>query len=216
MENIFINTHSSIKIVINDLTFYFDPFMINEDKKDADFILITHDHYDHFDIKSIKRIINQNTTIVYPKTICSVVKKEISNLVFRDEILVKQSDKFEFTLKNEKFSVVSIPAYNINKSFHKKEFGYVGYILEINETKYYVAGDTDVIDENKNIKCEIMFIPIGGTYTMDYIEAAKYVNSVNPKKVIPTHYGSVVGDINLGNKFRDLIDKKIETIILIK
>ena len=216
MENIFINTHSSIKIVINDLTFYFDPFMINEDKKDADFILITHDHYDHFDIKSIKRIINQNTTIVYPKSICNVVKKEISNLLFKDEIIVKQSDKFEFTLKNEMFSVVSIPAYNLNKNFHKKEFGYVGYVLEFNETKYYVAGDTDVIDENKNIKCDIMFIPIGGTYTMDYIEAAKYVNSVNPKKVIPTHYGSVVGDINLGNKFRDLIDKKIETIILIK
>ena len=62
----------------------------------------------------------------------------------------------------------------------------------------------------KNVKCDVALVPIGGTYTMNYEEAAKLVNEIKPKLVIPTHYGNVVGEYELGKKFIELIDKDIE------
>ena len=51
---------------------------------------------------------------------------------------------------------------------------------------------------------------------MDYIEAADLINKMKPEIVIPTHYGSIVGSINDGIKFKELLDKEIECLLLIK
>ena len=56
-------------------------------------------------------------------------------------------------------------------------------------------------------------IPIGGKFTMDYKEAADYVNTIKPKKVIPIHYGTIVGSNLDANKFKELVDSDIEVII---
>lgn len=47
MDNISINARSSIRIA-GEKVLYFDPFKVAEEKHDADFVFITHDHYDHF------------------------------------------------------------------------------------------------------------------------------------------------------------------------
>ena len=98
-------------------------------------------------------------------------------------------------------SFKTVPSYNINKDFHPKDQGYVGYILNIKGETIYISGDTDALSENKNIKCDIALIPIGGTFTMDYREAAEFVNIIKPKLVIPTHYGSIVGSKQDGITF---------------
>jgi L-ascorbate metabolism protein UlaG (beta-lactamase superfamily) len=102
----------------------------------------------------------------------------------------------------------AIPAYNINKPYHLKEYNWVGYVIKVDKI-YYIAGDTDITMENSNIKCDIAFIPIGGKYTMNYIEASKLVNKIKPKEVIPIHYGTIVGERALGNSFKELLDKNI-------
>ena len=81
--------------------------------------------------------------------------------------------------------------------------------------KYYIPGDTDLTEENKNIKCDILFVPIGGTYTMDYKEAASLTNIIKPKIVIPIHYGSIVGSMVDADKFKELVDNDIECRIMI-
>ena len=73
----------------------------------------------------------------------------------------------------------TIPAYNVNKTFHPKENGWLGYIIEIDGIKYYIAGDTDANEDNKKVKCDVAFVPVGGTYTMDSREAAQFMK---PKK----------------------------------
>ena len=73
VDNITVNTQSSIRLKLNKVV-YFDPFKIEEDKHDADIIFITHNHYDHFDIDSINRIKKDSTIIVAPKSI----EKDIS------------------------------------------------------------------------------------------------------------------------------------------
>ena len=60
----------------------------------------------------------------------------------------------------------------------------IGYVFNIGFEKVYVAGDTDVTEENKNVICDIAFLPVGGTYTMNYKEASELANIIKPKIVI--------------------------------
>ena len=110
-------------------------------------------------------------------------------------------------VKNISFETV--PAYNVNKNYHPKTNNWVGYLVTICDIKYYIAGDTDVTEENKKIKCDVAFIPIGGTYTMDYKEAAMLINEIKPRLVVPTHFGTIVGTKEDGVKFLELLDKSI-------
>ena len=199
-----INCHSSIKIM-KGIIIYFDPFRINEEKHDADLILITHDHYDHYSPEDIKKVIKKDTIIVAPKTINELNNKE--NITF-----VEPNQTYNIN----GYKIDTIPAYNISQHFHPKENNWIGYIIEIDGLKYYVAGDTDITPENRQIKCDVALIPIGGTYTMDYKEASELINIIKPKIAIPTHYGSIVGDITDGEKFKKLIDNTIDVQILIK
>lgn len=201
MKEIIINTQSSIKIG----NIYFDPFKIREEVHDADIIFITHSHYDHFDIDSINNIKNDNTYIVVPRD------ESIINSLESDKLIIVDVDK-DYEINGIKFSTV--PAYNTNKSFHLKEYNWVGYVVNIDGVIYYIMGDTD--DTGLDVKCDHLFIPIGGTYTMTYEEAANYTNRVKPKIVSPIHYGSIVGDKDYGDKFKNLIDENIEVKLLLK
>lgn len=201
-----INTHSSIRLE-SDKVFYFDPFRIEKRKKDADYIFITHDHWDHFDIDSIFNVIKESTIIIAPVYLESKVKEFTSNY-----LLVEPNH----TYKIENISFDTTFSYNINKEFHKKEYKNVGYNVLIDGTYYFIPGDTDNTEEINKVKTDICFVPIGGTYTMDYKEASTFINHIKPKKAIPIHYGSVVGDLSLKEKFSDLVNKNIEINSFIK
>ena len=114
------------------------------------------------------------------------------------------------------FFIETIPSYNIQAPFHPKEKGYVGYNIELDNTKYYIMGDTDKTIEAENVKTDICLVPIGGTYTMGVDTASDYINKIKPKKAIPIHYGSLVGAKSLGLDFKNKINKEIEVEILIK
>lgn len=199
-----INCHSSIKIS-KGKTIYIDPFRIEKKQNDASLILITHNHYDHYSEEDIKKVINENTVIVAPKT----MKVEIN----AKEVIYVEPDK-QYEILGIK--IKTILAYNINKHFHPKENQWVGYILEIEDEKYYIAGDTDITPENKQVKCDVALVPVGGTYTMTYEESAELVNTIKPRLAIPTHYGCIVGNKDDGMKFKELLNKDINCEILIK
>lgn len=208
-NNISINCHSSIKIT-GEKTIYFDPYCITEDNHDADIIFITHDHYDHFDYQSVKKIIKEETIIVAPNTCLSNIIK--SGIKASSLIGVTPNEKYYLSNLN----ISTVPSYNINKDFHKKEYNWVGYIVEINNKKIYVAGDTDNTPELHSIKCDIALIPIGGTYTMTPQEAAALINEIKPTTVIPTHYAKIVGNLEDSNEFKSFLNNDIECLTLIK
>lgn len=207
LDNIEVLIHSSIKFS-KDIIIYFDPYKINKDYHDADIIFITHSHYDHYSPLDIKKVIKDNTIIVCPKD----VKEELLKLDIKNIIEVVPNKDYE--VLNIKFK--TIPAYNINKNFHPKENNWVGYLINYNNVKYYIAGDTDITEENKNIICDVAFVPIGGTFTMDYKEAASLINEIQPKIAVPTHYGLIVGNKDDGIKFSKLLNNSIECKIYIK
>ena len=199
--------HSSIKIEKDNKVIYFDPYKIKEDYSNADYIFCTHSHYDHFSPEDIKRLIKLGTKLIVTKDI----KKEAEKLVRKENIITVEPEK---EYKIDDLKVKTTYAYNIDKNFHPKEKKWVGYIVEINGEKYYIAGDTDDIPEINNIECDIAFLPIGGTYTMDYKEAAVLANNINTKIVVPTHYGEIVGDKDDGKRFAELvIEREVKILI---
>ncbi len=203
-ENITVNTQSSIKIIL-DKIIYFDPFKIENDIHDADIIFITHSHYDHFDLDSINNIKNSETIVVAPAS----MKEEINSIKFKDYIFLNTNEDIEVNGINIK----TIPAYNNEKSFHPRENNWLGYVITYNNISYYIAGDTDKTEEAEKVKCDIAFIPIGGYYTMDVIEAVELVKIINPKVVIPIHYGSIIGNREDGLSLKEkLTDTNIEVI----
>ena len=209
LENIEVLYHSSIRIE-KEKTIYIDPYKINKNYNDADIIFVTHDHYDHYSEEDIDKVKKENTIIIVPE---GLLPKLIDKGIKQENIItVKPNNKYEV----EGIKIETIPAYNIEKQFHPKANNWVGYIIDMYGIKYYIAGDTDITEENKKVKCDVAFVPVGGTYTMDYREAAALVNEIKPKIAVPIHYGSVVGTVEDANQFIKLLDKEIQGKILMK
>ena len=209
LESIEVLCHSWIKFNKGEVI-YFDPFKIEKNYNDADVIFITHDHYDHYSEEDIDKVVKEGTIIVAPEDLLTKLLKK----GFERDNMVLVTPNQKYTVKGIEFQ--TIPAYNVNKQFHPKANEWVGYVLKIEGVTYYIAGDTDITEENKKVKCDIAFVPVGGTFTMDYKEAAELINEIKPKIAVPTHYGSIVGEKSDGVSFSKLVSPEIEVEVLIK
>lgn len=199
--------HNSIKITENVIV-YVDPFKINKEYHDADYVFFTHSHYDHFSPEDIEKVKKESTVFIVTEDL----KEKAEDLYGKKNILVVKPNE-DYHVSD--FDFKTTYAYNVNKAFHPKENKWVGYLIQINNKTYYIAGDTDNIEEIQDIECDEAFIPIGGTYTMNYKEAAELANVIKAKVIIPTHYGSIVGDKEDAIKFKELVEGK-EVKILMK
>lgn len=209
LENINVLCHSAIRLEIDNKIIYIDPYSLTSNANNADLIFITHDHYDHFSIEDIKKVEKSNTIFIIPE---SMLENAIKSGIKENRIIkIKPNQNYKY----ENLKIETIPAYNVNKKFHPKENNWVGYLIEYNNVVYYIAGDTDITNENKKVKCDIAFVPIGGTYTMNYKEAAKLINEIKPKFVVPIHYGKIVGTKQDALNFEKLLNEDIKCKIMI-
>lgn len=208
LEYIEVLCHSSIKIN-KEKVIYIDSFKIDKNYNDADMIFVTHDHYDHYSEEDIDKIKKEDTIIIAPEELLTKLLRK----GFRKDSIITVEPNKKYMIQGMKFE--TIPAYNTNKQFHPKENGWVGYIIEIKGVRYYIAGDTDITEENRRVKCDVAFVPVGGTYTMDFKEAATLVNEIKPKMAIPIHYGDIVGTKQDAIDFSKLLHPEIKCEILI-
>ncbi|MCR5730864.1 MAG: MBL fold metallo-hydrolase [Ruminococcus sp.] len=203
LDFITINEHSSIHIDEGKII-YSDPYNISGTPHDAGIILITHSHFDHYSPEDIRKVMKSDTVIVCPS---SMTEPQELGLTVKQ---VTAGEKFE--VLGVKFEAV--PAYNISKPFHPQSNGWLGYIINSpDHGRIYIAGDTDITPDNKQVKCDIALIPAGGTFTTDAVQAAELVNTIRPKYAIPIHYGTVAGSPDDGEKFRKAVDNGIEVVI---
>lgn len=200
-ENIEVLTHSSLRIT-GDKIIYVDPFKVAEVTNDADYILFTHNHHDHFSPDDIAKVIGLNTTFVVPER----MKEQAAEIPCSEIITVLPGTQ----VKLGNILVEAVPAYNIDKPFHPKSDNWVGYVLNVDGTRIYVAGDTDAIEENRSLLCDVAMIPIGGKFTMDAAEAAEFVNTIKPAVAIPIHYGGITGDDSSVEIFKSKLDPSIK------
>ena len=210
ISNIEVFTQSSIRIRCDSGTVYADPFRMKISPHDADIVLITHDHYDHFSPEDLAKVINPATILVVPEKLADKAAAFSAQVKAIETVLPGQ----QYQIAG--LSLETVPSYNRIKPFHPKKNGWVGYLLDLDGQRVFIAGDTDKTKENSAVKCDIALIPIGGKFTMDPKEAADLINTIRPKTAIPTHYGTIVGKKNDGDLFASLVDPSIDVRIIIQ
>ena len=209
-ENIKVFKQNSIRIATSKGKIYVDSFEMQETPHDAAYVLITHDHYDHFSPESIEKVACKNAILVVPENMLEKAK-EAAGYVSKI-VTVKPNEKKTI----DGLKIETIPSYNIGKPFHPESAGWVGYIINTDGKRIYVAGDTDAIPEAKQVKCDVALIPIGGKYTMDAKEAAELINIMKPAVAIPVHYGQVVGNLKNGEEFAQNVKAPVKVELMIK
>lgn len=195
LENVHWLGHASIR-VDGSKTVYVDPFQIKGGKTAA-LVLITHDHYDHLSVDDIQKIQGEETMVVVPASASGKVAGNVKTVNSGDTLTVSG------------VNIITVPAYNIGKRFHPKEAGHVGYVFTIDNVTYYHAGDTDRIPEMKQINADVVFLPVGGTYTMTAAEAVEAVKDIHPQTAVPIHWGSIIGSKSDAESFKEMCDCEV-------
>jgi len=184
--------HDSFRIDY-PLVIYLDPWRITPENPPADIILISHEHHDHCSPEDVERLRQQGTTIIANPSAASKLEGQVTIMKAGDSLNVKG------------VQIDAVPAYNLEKPFHPKSAGHVGYILTINGERLYFAGDTDFIPEMRELHCDIALLPVSGIYVMDAVEATQAAEAIRARISIPMHYGAgVAGTIVDAEKFRSL------------
>jgi len=195
LEGITWYRQSALRFADGERTVYIDPWGTDAAAPAADLILITHAHDDHLQPEEIARLSASGAKIVAPHDVAAGLSGDVT--------AVAPGESHE--VAGVKFTTV--PAYNTAEErveMHPKANRWVGYVLELPGGTYYHAGDTDHVPELDDLKTDVAFLPIGGTYTMDAAEAAGLARAMAPRTAVPMHYGFVVGTPSDAERFRDL------------
>jgi len=166
-------------------TVYIDPWGITDGQPPADLILLTHAHFDHLSEVDLAKITTDGTVVVAPHDIAA-------QLTRGDVRAVRPGEKLEAA----GLQIETVAAYNVKPDrldFHPRDNNWVGYLVPLGAHRYYFAGDTDHTPELDEVRADVAFVPIGGTYTMDVDEAAGAIKQIRPKLAVPYHFGFVVG-----------------------
>ena len=195
--------HASLLIEWNGKNIYSDPYSEVVDYKGfpkADLVVVTHNHYDHYDVKALNEIVTENTILV----VASDVPKVNDNY-----IVLKNGESTSL----DSITVDAVPAFNINRRneegnhFHPQGVGN-GYILNFGGFRIYIAGDTEPTGPMKAISdIDIAFIPKNLPYTMTDEEFVAISNTIKPKYLYPIHYFELDQE-----KLRSLVDPQITMI----
>ncbi len=177
--------HASLMFKVNGYVIFIDPVSTYGDYQflpKADMILITHDHYDHLDVKLINQIKKEGTLVF-----CN--EKSLDQIPWA--MAMKPGDRQEIN----NIVIEAVPAYNIvnerapGQPFHPRGVG-IGYILTIGDKRFYIAGDTENTPEMKALKnIDVAFLPMNLPYTMTPAMVADAARAFKPKILYPYHYG---------------------------
>ncbi len=175
---------------INDggTVIYTDPYAVDENYRDADIILITHDHFDHFSPEDIKKTAKEDTVFIMPPSV-------------KNSFLQACGGRYMILAAGQQLTacgidIKAVPAYNIVKTqCHPRANGWVGYIITLADGSIlYYTGDTELIPEMKEISADVVFLPLGQKYTFESVDdALTAVGLCGAEYAVPVHYGEFEG-----------------------
>ncbi|MEM0482117.1 MAG: MBL fold metallo-hydrolase [Nitrososphaerota archaeon] len=205
--------HAGFSIRWGGREIVFDPYQLKtKSKREADAVFITHDHFDHLSANDIAKVSSPaKTTIVAAKNCMA----GLGGVPCKSRVLVTTGDRGE--VGDLRYTVV--PAYNVNKFrapgvvYHPREYGGVGYVVELAGVWVYHPGDTDFIPEMRGLgKIDVAFLPVSGVYVMTAAEAAEAANTIMPDVAIPMHYGTIVGSRKDAEEFKKRARCRVEIL----
>jgi len=182
---------SSVRIRRAGVEIHVDPLGVDGEAQ-ADFILLTHPHYDNFSEEGIHRVRRADTVVVAPST----MKKQLADA----DHFMRPGDMLQL----DTLDVLAVPAHNLDKKFHTADQGWLGYVFSIDGVTYYHAGDTDFLPSMFGIRCDVAFIPCGGHYTMGVSDAAQAAEACGASILVPIHWGEPHGTREEIEKLNDL------------
>jgi L-ascorbate metabolism protein UlaG (beta-lactamase superfamily) len=193
--------HSGFRITVGRSVVYIDPYRVPESAPQADLILITHGHYDHFSPQDVERLSKRDTWLVGPAAVAERVSGQVHRIApgeMLDDELVRG------------VHVSAVAAYNTSKRnaegrpFHPRDAGWVGYDINVRGERLYHSGDTDVIPEMDSVTgVDVALLPVSGVYVMTAQEAAEAARRIQPRVAVPMHWGEHLGTEEDARTFAD-------------
>ncbi len=188
--------HASLALEIDGHWIYLDPvndFADYERLPKADLILVSHHHYDHFELEAVYKLMQPSTQLVSDKSTSEILSDHgVSSTTVRARQRITPWEGLEIEI---------LPAYNYSEGrtqFHPKERDDVGYILSFGGTRLYLSGDGEDTPEMKSIKdIDIAFLSVNQPYTMTVDQAVSAIRAIRPKIFYPYHYGQTEETTNL-------------------
>ena len=146
----------------------------------ADIILVTHEHFDHYDSAAIALLSKESTQLIMNRRCVEL---------YGSGTAMANGERLNLT---DDIALEAVLAHNTtegHEQFHPKGRDN-GYILILDGLRIYIAGDTEDIPEMANIKdIDIAFLPCNQPYTMTPEQLVRAANTINPKVLFPYHYG---------------------------
>ncbi|MCX6798644.1 MAG: metal-dependent hydrolase [Candidatus Diapherotrites archaeon] len=204
--------HSFFKLAFGDKAVLFDPYVSNSckessfkrlvptaakesDFKNIDLILISHEHFDHFDKDLVEKIAKKNNScVVASQTVLqefNLGKHQLHAVGMNDSINLRG---------------IGVKAIAVH---HPQAFYPLGFLVSYGGRSVFHAGDTDLIDDFATLSPDVALLPIGGTYTMDVVDAVKAVKTMKPRFAVPMHYNTFKMIEQDPKEFKQKIEKSI-------
>jgi L-ascorbate metabolism protein UlaG (beta-lactamase superfamily) len=190
---------SSVRIRRAGLEIHVDPIGISA-ASHADFILLTHPHYDNFSERDIDRIRTPRTVVVAPAS----MKKLLADA----DHFMRPGDMLQL----DGLDILAVPAHNVDKRYHPPEAAWLGYVFTVGGATFYHAGDTDFLPSMFGIRCDVAFLPCGGHYTMGPEGAIRAAAACDASVVVPIHWGEPHGTREDVEAMRELIDGELRIL----
>lgn len=179
-------SHASFVMETPDMVIYNDPVggaELYADYPEADLILITHEHDDHYDPETLSALMGEETQLITNEAVHGMLPDELKEKA----TALANGDSTEVG----GMSIEAVPAYNITAErlqYHPQGRDN-GYVLTIGGKRVYIAGDTEATEEFRSMEdIFIAFVPMNLPYTMDVEQAAGGVAAFEPEYVYPYHY----------------------------
>ena len=191
-------SHASV-LVEGRLRMYIDPFEVSGEP--ADVVFVSHSHRDHLDLDSLRSLVHAGTHIV-----CSAdAHSKLAKLEPASITMMRPGDSASVA----GVSVRATPAYNTDKPFHPKENEWIGFLIEVEGVRIFFSGDLDDLPELEGLSCDLLFVPVSGTYVMTAEEAARFSRRIVYRRVVPVHFGSIIGTVEDAERFVSLVENAV-------
>jgi L-ascorbate metabolism protein UlaG (beta-lactamase superfamily) len=198
--------HASIRINFDGKEIEVDPVRGLKPTTDyscfpkADFILVTHEHFDHCDTAAIRQLEKPTTVIVTNANCAKTIGK--GRVMHNGDHMKLAND----------ITIDAVPAYNTTpgkEKYHPKGRDN-GFILTLDGFRVYISGDTEDIPEMRNIKnIDVAFLSTNQPFTMTPEQTARAAKTIKPKVLFPYHYSDTdiqkVTDLLKGTGIKVLI-----------